>query len=111
MTRRLYNDAVPNASKWFATALTRDRPKRWGRIVPTLTIQLPRQNAQTAFNSRRWAGLLADAALGRFEGRIETDRHGRVIMSPPPAPHHGSFQTRIAALLDRQMQSGRLGVN
>jgi hypothetical protein len=31
--------------------------------VPTLTIELPQHQAQTAFNLRRWAELLADAEL------------------------------------------------
>src|SRR5205807_2857464 len=60
------------------------------------------------FNMRRWAELLADRDLAKFEGRIETDRYGHVIMSPPPAPSHGSYQARIASLLDRFMKSGRV---
>jgi len=76
--------------------------------VPTLTIELPQQEAQTALNLRRWAELLADPELTRFEGRVETDRHGHVIMSPPPAPSHGSFQAAISSLLDRHMRTGRV---
>ena len=55
-----------------------------------LTIELPPQRAQTEFNLRRWSELLADAELARFEGRVETDRYGHVVMSPPRAPNHGS---------------------
>jgi Uma2 family endonuclease len=73
-----------------------------------LTIQLPPQRTQTEFNLRRWAELLADREVARFEGRVETDRHGHIIMSPPPAPAHGSFQARIAGLLDRHMNHGRV---
>jgi Uma2 family endonuclease len=76
--------------------------------VATLTLELPSQKAQTAFNMRRWAELLSDRELARFEGRVETDRHGRVIMSPPPAPTHGTFQARIASLLDGLMTTGRV---
>jgi Uma2 family endonuclease len=76
--------------------------------VPTLTIELPQHQAQTALNLCRWAELLADAALASFEGRIETDRHGHIILSPPPAPNHGSFQAAIASLLDRYMRTGRV---
>src|SRR5438552_16860764 len=76
--------------------------------VPNLTIELPEQQTQTAFNLRRWAELLDDSQLATFEGRIETDRHGHIIMSPPPAPTHGSFQARIASLLDRLMTTGRV---
>ena len=76
--------------------------------VPTLTIELPKQQAQTAFNLRRWAELLADPELAKIEGRIETDRHGRTIMSPPPAPSHGSFQLEIGHLLRSLMPRGRV---
>jgi Uma2 family endonuclease len=74
--------------------------------MSTLTIELPPQREQTAFNLRRWSELLADRELARFEGRVETDRHGHAIMSPPPAPNHGRFQARIAALLERHMRTG-----
>jgi len=75
--------------------------------MATLTIELPPHQAQTARNLRRWAELLADRDLARFEGRIETDRHGQIIMSPPPAPTHGSFQSEIAYLLRSLMPNGR----
>ncbi len=73
-----------------------------------LTIELPPHQAQNAFNLRRWAELLADAELARFEGRIETDRHGHILMSPPSAPSHGSFQSEIGHLLRNFMPQGRV---
>src|SRR5213593_4070828 len=73
-----------------------------------LTLELRPQKAQTAFNLRRWAELLADRELAKVEGRIETDRHGHVIMSPPPAPDHGTFQSRIAYLLWSLLPQGRV---
>jgi Uma2 family endonuclease len=76
--------------------------------VATLTISLRPQPAQTAFNLRRWAELLADAELAKVEGRIETDRHGHILMSPPPAPRHGSFQSEIAFLLRSLIPQGRV---
>ena len=76
--------------------------------MATLTIQLPLQRTQTEFNLRRWAELLADPGLAKLEGRVETDRYGHVIMSPPPAPLHGSYQSRICTLLDRLMPKGRV---
>lgn len=76
--------------------------------MPTLTIELPQHKAQTAFNLTRWAELLADPELVKIEGRIETDRHGRIIMSPPPAPSHGSFQSEIGYLLRTLMPEGRV---
>ncbi len=76
--------------------------------MATLTLELPPQVAQRAFNMRRWAELLADRELARIEGRIETDRHGHIIMSPPPAPSHGSHQAAIARWLGNLMSEGRV---
>ena len=72
-----------------------------------LTIELPAQEEQTAFNLRRWAEVLADPELRKIEGRIETDRHGHVIMSPPAAFIHGSHQSEISHLLRTLMKGGR----
>ena len=76
--------------------------------MATLTLELPAQEKQRAFNRRRWAELLANRELARIEGRIETDRYGRIIMSPPPAPSHGSYQSTIAHLLWDLMPEGRV---
>lgn len=67
--------------------------------MATLTIELPSHQQQTAFNLRRWDQLLADPEMAKIEGRIETDRHGHIIMSPPAAASHGSFQFEIGRLL------------
>lgn len=62
---------------------------------------------QTEFNLARWAELLEDPELARLERRIETDRFGQIIMSPLPAPTHGSFQSEITYLLRSLMSGGR----
>jgi Uma2 family endonuclease len=74
----------------------------------SLTIQLQPSTSQAAFNLRRWAELLADPALARLPHRIETDRHGRILMSPPPAPAHGNFQSEIAHILRSLLPTGRV---
>ena len=83
-----------------------------GRVLrsgmATLTIELQSQETQRSFNLRHWAELLEDPELAKIEGRIETDRHGHIIMSPPPAPSHGSFQIRIGYLLTDLMPRGRV---
>ena len=61
-----------------------------------------------AFNLAVWERLLADPALAALEFRIETDRHGQMIMSPPPAPSHGSKQSRIAYHLHRLVPTGEV---
>src|SRR5437016_14383394 len=76
--------------------------------MATLTLELPDARTQAAFNLRRWNELLADRELAKIEGRIETDRHGHIIMSPPPAPSHGSFQSEIAYLLRTLLPEGRV---
>src|SRR2546429_226719 len=76
--------------------------------MATMTLELPAQKKQTPFNLRRWAELLANRELAKVEGRIETDRHGHIIMSPPPAPGHGSFQSEIAYLLRDLLAHGRV---
>lgn len=76
--------------------------------MDSLTIELPPQRTQTAFNLRRWAELQADPAMRKVEGRIETDRHGHVLMSPPPAASHGGYQFEIGFLLRRALPHGRV---
>ena len=73
-----------------------------------MTIELPAQEEQTVFNLRRWAEVLADPELRNVVGRIETDRHGNIIMSPPAAFSHGSNQFEIGHLLRTLLKDGRV---
>jgi hypothetical protein len=83
----------------WAVEVDRRRALLQADCMAGLTIELPSQADQTEFNLRRWDELLKDPKLARVEGRIETDRHGHIIMSPPPAPQHGRFQIEIGHLL------------
>ncbi|HEX8295986.1 MAG TPA: Uma2 family endonuclease [Chthoniobacteraceae bacterium] len=80
--------------------------------MATLTIELRAGTEQTAFNLHRWSELLEDAELGRelarFRGRIETDRHGHIVMYPPPGYAHGGFQAEIAHQLRDLLPAGRV---
>lgn len=71
-----------------------------------MTIELPARPDQTKFNLRRWDELLDDPDLARIEGRIEMDRHGQIIMSPPAGTNHGRYEAKIALLLGRLLQNG-----
>jgi len=62
---------------------------------------------QTAFNVAVWERLQGDPSLAALPYRIETDRYGQMIMSPPPSPHHGSFQVVISHLLYTLGENGR----
>jgi Uma2 family endonuclease len=73
-----------------------------------LTIELRPSEKQTAFNLKRWRELFADPDLARLPHRIETDRHGHILMSPPPAPAHGDQQSEIVYLLKSLLPQGRV---
>lgn len=80
---------------------------RYINLMSLVTLELRSHAEQTALNLRRWAELLANPELAKVEGRIETDRHGRIIMSPPPAPKHGNLQLEIGHLLRTMLSNGR----
>jgi hypothetical protein len=67
----------------------------------SVTIQLHPSQRQTAFNLKHWGELLADPDLAHLPYRIETDRHGHILMSPPAAPSYGVKQAKIATLFDQ----------
>jgi Uma2 family endonuclease len=75
--------------------------------MATLSIELPSQKSQTAFNLRRWEEVLADPDLAKVEGRVETDRHGQIVMSPPPGANHAGYQFQIARELNILLPNGR----
>jgi len=76
--------------------------------MSSVIIELPPHKEQTEFNLRRWAEVLADPGLEKIPGRVETDRYGNIIMSPPPAPKHGNFQAGIVLLLGEFLPHGRI---
>jgi Uma2 family endonuclease len=71
-----------------------------------MILQLKPSGEQTRFNLQRWAEVLADPELAKLPHRIETDRHGHIIMSPPSAPSHGSRQAEIIRLFADLMPHG-----
>jgi len=64
-----------------------------------ITVQFPDLELQNAFNVARWTEILADTRLANLPDRIETDRHGHIIMSPPPAPRHSRRQATLLTQL------------
>jgi hypothetical protein len=49
-------------------------------LVP-ITIELPDLDSQTKFNLAPWTEILADPVLAKLPNRIETDRHGHILMT------------------------------
>ncbi|MDB2673766.1 Uma2 family endonuclease [Akkermansiaceae bacterium] len=75
-----------------------------------LAIQLPAHQDQTSFNLECWSEILADPFYAKLEQRIETDRHGHIIMTPPPSFSHGQKGFRLAKLLETHLQNGQASV-
>ncbi len=65
------------------------------------------EHDRNAFNLAIWDKLVADPELAKLPYRFETDAHGQIIMSPPPAPSHGNKQSEISFHLRRLMPHGR----
>ena len=73
-----------------------------------VTIELPDLKSQSSFNLARWQEILADPRLATLPERIETDRHGRIIMTPPRGFLHADRQGHIADLLKDLLPDGRV---
>ena len=54
----------------------------------------------------RWQELVDDPELAKLPYRIETDRFGRTIMSPPPAFRHTRQVGKIIKLLNKLLPEG-----
>lgn len=61
-----------------------------------------------AFNRALWHRLADNPILAGLDYRIETDKHGQIIMSPPSAPSHGNFQATFSYLLRKLMGGGKV---
>ncbi len=68
-----------------------------------LVIDLPSREEQLAFNRRRWEELCADPELAKLPGRIETNAHGQILMSPPPAGSHSHRAGRVLIELQKRL--------
>ena len=79
-----------------------------GEFPVPITIELPELVAQTKLNLARWTAVLADPELAKLSYRVETDQHGHLVMTPPPAPIHGNRQGRIGALLLQLLPDGEI---
>jgi len=55
----------------------------------------------------RWKELGADPELAKLPYKIETDRLGRILMSPPPFFDHVRYVARIIELLHGYLPAGK----
>jgi len=74
--------------------------------VPIM-IELPDLKSQTRFNLDHWMEIAADPRLAKLPDRIETDRHGHILMTPLPGFPHSDRQGNIADLLKDLIPNGR----
>jgi Uma2 family endonuclease len=54
-----------------------------------------------------WEQILADPILAKLDYRIESDRWGNIVMSPPPKSSHAEYQGEIAFTLRTLLKAGR----
>ena len=74
--------------------------------MSTVTYAAEPVEDQHVFNLARWVEVLADPELEKIEGRVETDRYGNIVMSPPPSFSHSTRQTKILLALDKIIGHG-----
>jgi len=74
--------------------------------MPTAAPEIPPIADQAKFNLERWSILCADPFYASLDHRIETDAHGNVIMSPPPAFDHSDRRGEVLKLLLQHAPSG-----
>jgi hypothetical protein len=66
------------------------------------------EHDRTAFNLAVWDKIVANPEFAAMPYRFETDEHGQIILSPPPAPTHGNKQSKICSLLWRFFPGGEV---
>ncbi len=73
-------------------------------------LDLPTIQDQTAFNLDRWDEVCADPVWAGFDGKIETDTYGQVIMNYPAEFAHGGKQSDLVVLLRQHLPHGKVTV-
>jgi Uma2 family endonuclease len=53
-----------------------------------------------------WVEVCEDKLLNSLPYRIETDRWGHIVMSPPPRSRHAEYQGRIVTLINERLKGG-----
>ena len=69
--------------------------------MPTLEIEIPADYHR--FNLERWTEIMANEELARFQGKVESNRHGQILMMPPASGGHSTRQSRIFRIFLEQL--------
>jgi hypothetical protein len=62
------------------------------RVEHNCVIKVSDCALQTEFNLARWTEILGDPDLAELSDRIEIDRHGHILMTPPLGFRHSERQ-------------------
>jgi Putative restriction endonuclease len=82
---------------------------RFWRIIPcAYHHRTSRSHCANKIQPARWAQILDDPNLAKLPDRIETDRHGHMLMSAPPGFRHSECQGQIIALLIQFAPQGQM---
>ena len=69
-------------------------------------LDIPGIEDASAFHLNRWEEVCADPSLHGIEGRVETNRFGQIVMTPPPGFTHATRQSEICLRLKTMLQGG-----
>lgn len=72
-----------------------------------LVIELPPREELLTQNRLRWAQVVADHTLANLPFRVETNRDGVLLMTPPPSGDHSDRQSQILIRLNQEL-SGKV---
>ena len=68
-----------------------------------LVIELPPREELLRRNRLRWAQVVADRTLADLPFRVETNRDGVLLMTPPPSGDHSDRQSQILLRLNQEL--------
>ncbi len=80
-------------------SLFRELPDAFHRGISTGSNWLASLPGERYVLAMTWAEICEDKLLVTLPYRIESDRWGNVVMSPPPRSRHAEYQAEIAVLL------------
>ncbi|MEO0447058.1 MAG: Uma2 family endonuclease [Verrucomicrobiota bacterium] len=73
-------------------------------VVATLSLQLPPNHLER--NRKRWSEVLGDAILQGYPGKVETNRHGHIVLMAPASGNHSVLQGELVFQLRLNLERG-----